>query len=615
MGAATPGRASRHGVTIAVDSIRIGCASAFWGDSNAAAAQLVAHGELDYLVFDYLSEITMSILAAKRRRDPSAGYAEDFVSHALAPVLSTIKARGIRVISNAGGINPAACRDALVEAAEAAGVEFNIAIVTGDDLMDQRERLEDAITPMPGEGPMPARLVSMNAYLGAPGIVAALADGADMVITGRCVDSAVALAPLIHEFGWAWNDYDRLAQGSLAGHIIECGCQCTGGNFTDWHLVADGFADMGYPIVEVEPSGDFVVTKPSNTGGLVSPHTVGEQMLYEIGDPRAYLLPDVACDFTGVRLEQVGDDRVSVSGAIGRAPNANYKISATYMEGYRCTALFVVGGIDAPAKAHRIANAILARCERLFGEAGLAPFAAREIDALGAESMYGAHARAGAAATREVVAKIAVRHDKREALELFTREIAEAATGMAPGLTGFFGGRPNVSPVIRLYSCFVPKADVPVTVETPSGARAVPLATEGGFMPEALPDTNGTEVWQAGPDAVPVPLVRLALARSGDKGDAANIGVIARDPAYLPYLRAALTDTAVASYFSHLLDGEVRHWELPGTASMNFLLTRVLGGGGIASTRTDPQGKCLGQMLLDFPIPVPAVLAARLNEA
>ena len=172
-----------------MDSIRIGCASAFWGDSNAAAAQLVAHGELDYLVFDYLSEITMSILAAKRRRDPNAGYAEDFVSHALAPVLSTIKARGIRVISNAGGINPAACRDALVEAAAAAGVEFNIAIVTGDDLMDQRERLEDAITPMPGEGPMPARLVSMNAYLGAPGIVAALADGADMVITGRCVDS------------------------------------------------------------------------------------------------------------------------------------------------------------------------------------------------------------------------------------------------------------------------------------------------------------------------------------------------------------------------------------------------------------------------------------------
>ena len=597
-----------------MDSIRIGCASAFWGDSNAAATQLVERGDLDYLVFDYLSEITMSILAAKRRRDPTAGYAEDFVNHALAPMLGAIKARGIRVISNAGGINPAACRDALAEAAAAAGVEFNIAIVTGDDLMAERERLVSSITPLPGEGPMPDRPVSMNAYLGAPGIVAALADGADIVITGRCVDSAVALAPLIHEFGWAWDDYDRLAQGSLAGHIIECGCQCTGGNFTDWPLVAHGYADMGYPIVEVASGGDFIVTKPENTGGLVSPHTVGEQMLYEIGDPRAYLLPDVACDFTRVRLEQVGDDRVSVRGATGRAPNADYKISATYMDGYRCTALFVVGGIDAAAKAHCIADSILARCERLFADAGLAPFAAREIDALGSEAMYGGHARAGAVATREVVAKIAVRHEKREALELFTREIAEAATGMAPGLTGFFGGRPSVSPVIRLYSCFVPKAEVPVTVEMRSVARAVPIATGGGFLSEALSETVGTNVWRADADAAEVPLVRLALARSGDKGDAANIGVIARDPAYLPYLRAALTDVAVASYFSHLLDGEVVHWELPGTASMNFLLTRVLGGGGIASLRADPQGKCLSQMLLDFPIPVPAPLAVRLAD-
>lgn len=595
-----------------MDSIRIGCASAFWGDTNTAARQLVQKGDLDYLVFDYLSEITMSILAAKRRRDENLGYAEDFVAHAVTPVLEEIKERGIRVISNAGGINPAACRDALAAAAAEAGVQFKIAIVTGDDLMPERERLADSIRPMGGEGPMPDRLASMNAYLGAPGIVAALAAGADIVITGRCVDSAVVLAPLVHAFGWRWDDYDRLAQGSLAGHIIECGCQCTGGNFTDWRQVADGFSDMGFPIVEVEADGGFTVTKAPDTGGMVTPGTVGEQMLYEIGDPRAYLLPDVACDFTRVTLTQAGKDRVAVAGARGQAPNADYKISATYMDGYRCTAMFMIGGIDAREKAYCVAEAIIRKTEALFAERGLGPYRAHDIAALGAEAMYGPHARHGAANTREVMVKIAVRHDSKEALAIFTRELAQAATGMAPGVTGYFGGRPNVSPVIRLYSCLIAKAQVAVTLDIDGETRPVAVDTHVGFDGTVLEAPATGERWAPDAAAVTVPLIRLALARSGDKGDSANIGVIARDAAYLPYLRAALTDTAVADWFAHLLEGDVTHWELPGTHSMNFLLTEVLGGGGVASLRADAQGKCLGQMLLDFPVPVPGELAARL---
>lgn len=596
-----------------MDSIRIGCASAFWGDTNTAAAQLVGRGQLDYLVFDYLSEVTMSILAAKRQRDANAGYAEDFVRYALTPLLTEIKAQGIKVVSNAGGINPEACRDALAAAAAEAGVEFNIAVVTGDDLMGRRDELESGLKPLEGDEPLPEKLVSMNAYLGATPIAAALAEGADIVITGRCVDSAVVLGPLMHEFGWQTDDYDKLAQGSLAGHIIECGAQCTGGNFTDWQRVAPGFDDMGFPIVEASSDGSFVVTKPDHTGGLVSPNTVGEQMLYEIGDPRAYLLPDVACDFTRVELTQAGDDRVQVTGATGQAPNADYKVSATYMDGYRCTALFMVGGIDAPAKARANAEAIITKTERTFAQRGFAPYAGHDVETLGAESLYGDNARPGAANTREVMVKIAVRHESKDALKIFTRELAQAATGMAPGVTGYFGGRPNVSPVIRLYSCLVPKTDVPVVADVDGRRIDMEIDGSGGYDPAALPDTVGADVWTADADAVAVPLIKLALARSGDKGDHGNIGVIARQPEYLPYLRAALTDDAVADYFAHLLDGEVRHWELPGIDGFNFFLTNVLGGGGIASLRADPQGKCLGPMLLDFAVPVPAALAAELD--
>lgn len=598
-----------------MNTLRIGCASAFWGDTNTAAAQLVARGRLDYLVFDYLSEITMSILAAKKQRDPAAGYAEDFVTHAVGPLLADIKAQGIRVISNAGGINPAACRDALARAAEAAGVSFRIAIVTGDDLTGRRDELEgDIVAATPGEA-LPARLASMNAYLGAPGIAAALDAGADIVITGRCVDSAVTLAPAIHAFGWGWQDYDRLAAASLAGHIIECGCQCTGGNFTDWQKVADDFDDMGFPVVEIDADGGVVVTKPDETGGLVSCDTVAEQLLYEIGDPRAYLLPDVACDFTGVELEQDDTNRVRVSGAVGRAPNADYKISATYMDGYRATALFMVGGIDAAAKAEANANAVIAKTRRLFADRGWPAYAGVDLDVLGSESTYGPHAAPAARASREVVVKLSVRHAQRDALKLFARELAQAATGMAPGVTGYFGGRPNVSPVIRLFSCFVPKAALAVHMDIDGDVRTIDLDTRDGFEADNLPAPADGGVWQAPADAASVPLIKLALARSGDKGNDANIGVIARDPEYLPYLRAALTDTALADWFSHVLEGEVCHWELPGLHAFNFLLTQSLGGGGMASLRADAQGKCFAQMLLDMPVAVPSELATSIHNA
>ena len=595
--------------------IRIGCASAFWGDTNTAAAQLVRKGRVDYLVFDYLAEITMSIMAAKRMKDPNEGYANDFVEHVMAPLMPELKEHGIKVVANAGGVNPLACKKALEAAAAKAGVKFKVAVVLGDDLLPRKKEFE-SLKEMDTGKPMPATLVSMNAYLGAIPIAKALHAGADIVITGRCVDSAVVLGPLMHEFGWTEDDHDLLAAGSVAGHILECGTQATGGNFTDWELVKSGYADMGFPIAECEADGTFVVTKPEGTGGLVSVHTVLEQMLYEIGDPRAYILPDVVVDFTQVQLEQVGENQVRVSGAIGKPPTAQYKVSATYPSGMRCAALFMIGGIDAAKKGRASASAVIEKVRRQLLEQNLGDFTGVDIHCIGAEETYGPHAREGAAKTREVVVKIAVHHPNPKAVKLFSREIAQAATAMAPGFTGYFGGgRPEPSMIPRLFSTLIPKDQV--RIELVIGDQTVPITVpvEGGFVPPPAdaPPVQGPPAILEG-TVIQVPLSRLALCRSGDKGDHSNIGVIARKKLYVPYLREVLTAKAVRRYFQHVFaegdKGRVDRWELPGSMSFNFVLYNALGGGGACSLRSDPQGKAFGQMLLDFPVTIPALLAA-----
>ncbi len=449
------------------EKIRIASGQGFWGDMLDAPVRQVEGGQIDYLMLDYLAEVTMSIMQKQRARDPNAGYARDFVP-LMKQILPACVERNIRVTANAGGVNVRGCADAVRSVARELGLggKVKIGIVTGDDIMPDIDELLSRgieLRNMDTNELLSAvrdRIQSANAYLGAWQMVEALNQGAQIVITGRATDTGLTLAPIIHEFGWQETDWNLIAAGTIAGHIIECGAQCSGGNCQyDWRNIPD-LADVGYPIVEAAPDGTFIVTKHDGTGGLVNVPSVKEQLLYEMGDPHNYITPDCIADFASIQLEDAGQNRVRVYGIQGRPATEFLKVSISYSAGYKAVGTLVYSWPDAYEKAQAADKILRARLERL----GLR-FDQILTEYVGANATHGALAGTPSADLAEVQLRIGVRGEDRKAIERFTKEIAPLILTGPPGVTGFAGGRPKVEEIVAYWPALIPKKEIKPRVE------------------------------------------------------------------------------------------------------------------------------------------------------
>jgi hypothetical protein len=445
--------------------VRVASGQGFWGDWLEAPRRQVEGGQVDYLMLDYLAEVTMSILQKQRERDPRMGYARDFVG-AMESVFTAVAERGVKVIANAGGVNPTACATAVLDAADKAGVrgKIRIGVVTGDDILDRLDELLAAgheLKNMDTGEPLASirdRVLSANAYIGSTPIVEALQQGANVVVTGRSTDTALTMAPLRHEFGWAADDWHRLAAGIVAGHILECGAQSSGGNcLHEWRTIPD-LANVGYPIAEAQADGTFVITKHPHTGGRVSVPSVTEQLVYEMGDPHAYITPDVVADFTSIRVADDGENRVRVHGITGGPPTPFLKVSIAYRAGYKAVGSLVYSWPDAMEKAQLADRVLRERLDNL----GLR-FDQVLSEFVGATATHGALAGDGREAP-EVQYRIGVRGADRAAVERFTREIAPLVLNGPPSVTGFAGGRPKVEEIVAYWPALLDKRAVSTSV-------------------------------------------------------------------------------------------------------------------------------------------------------
>ncbi|MCB1184720.1 DUF1446 domain-containing protein [bacterium] len=589
--------------------IRIGNAGGYWGDDLDALRRQLQGGRLDYVTMDFLAEITMSILRKQQLRKPELGYAGDFLTQ-LETCLPLIVQKKVKVITNAGGINPLGLGRGIIELAKSMGFDLKVGVVHGDDIAGRLAELTaggEKFTNMEtgaAFAPVMDRVTCANVYLGAEPVVAALDAGCQIIVTGRVTDTGITLAPMIHEFGWKMDDWDRMARGIVAGHIIECGAQGSGGNITDWHEVPS-FRNIGYPIIEMEPSGEFTVTKHKRTGGLVSEKSVKEQLVYEMGDPAQYISPDGVAFFDTIRVRQDGPDRVRVTGVRGGPAPEMFKVSMAYEDGWKADGEVLVSGPDVRAKA--------AALEAVFWDKVGHRFARTSTALVGAGSIW--PDRLNRYEPNEIYLRFGVCDPDVAKINDFSKALPALILAGPSGMAVSTRGRPRPQQVVAYWPALMRRDGVDAVVETLDTAGRtsrrvirfpvrgeVGLPVRSDVKPSPRRRTRATGALRA------VKLRRLCYARSGDKGDTCNIGVLARSPGVYQWLRGYLTAARVKRFFGAKVLGAVTRYELDNLEGLNFLLEQSLGGGGTTSLLVDPQGKTMSQALLEMDVKVPSSL-------
>ncbi len=590
--------------------ISIGNAGGYWGDDPNALFRQIEGGRLDYVSIDFLAEITMSIMQKQRSRDPSAGFARDFLPM-LERVLGTVMDRGTVIITNAGGVNPEGCAESIIKMARMMGLSPKVGVVFGDDIMSnladlQRsgEKFQNMETGEDFAG-VANRIQAANIYFGAWPVAECLKDKPNIIVTGRVTDTGITLGPMIHEFGWQKNDWDKLASGIVAGHLIECGSQATGGNFTDWHKVKS-YERIGYPIVEVNSDSSFVLTKHPGSGGLVSVDTAREQLFYEMGTPNTYITPDVVADFSTIQLIQEAPDRVRVTGVKGLEPTPLYKVSMAYNDGFKIQGQILISGPNARAKSEAFADIFWRRCADIsFSETG--------TEHVGWNACHQSLGHKSDA--NEIILKLSARAETQEPLKLFSKQVPALILGGPPGVA-VLGGAPKVQEVVSYWPALMPKTKImpklSIISESMRTDRILANQIEGRFverpceMDEATQPTRTPQQALAHQnDPAYVDLLKICLARSGDKGDTCNIGVMARSQKAYDFLKENLTAQLVKDWFQELCQGKVKRYPVPNMLGFNFLLEESLGGGGTRSLRSDAQGKTFAQALLRQRMKIP----------
>ncbi|KAB8033679.1 acyclic terpene utilization AtuA family protein [Fluviispira multicolorata] len=607
--------------------IRIANAGGYWGDDPyALRRQVFGELKLDYISIDFLAEITMSILQKQRAKDPNSGYAKDFIN-ALDPVLEECLKRKIKIITNAGGVNPRSCAEALFNLARKKNLNLKVAVIDGDDIftfipslrtngvnfknMETEEDFSNCAD----------RVLCANTYFGALPVAEALKNEPDIVLCGRVTDTGITLAAMMHEFNWKLDDYDKLAHGIVAGHIIECGAQASGGNFTDWQKVPS-FIDIGFPIVECYNDGSFYVTKHPNTGGIISCQTIREQLLYEMGTPQSYITPDVIADFSTIQLSSEKPERVKVTGIKGRKPTDLLKVSIAYEDGYKCSGTLIISGPDVRAKAEMFAKVFWLRLESELKKAGFpSTVKFKNTEYVGDDSTHKGMLHKHEAI--EILLKLTVRDHDKDKLNIF-RKLLPSLILSGPSGVAVTGGAPIISEVVSYWPALIPqecalpnirifeqkkgddksqmcfeklKLNWPLT----GGNSAIEIPIYDPFSP-ALVSMMSTS------RPIRVSLMEIAHARSGDKGDTVNIGLIGRSPECYVWLRENITAEKVNDWFHSLCKGEVHRYLVPNLWALNFLLEESLGGGGTMSLQIDAQGKTFSQALLRCEVDIPEEL-------